>query len=236
MKINEKNLISFSLCDSPVDKSGFLLKRGEVNKSFQKRWFILKGNLLFYFDKKTDKEPIGVIILEGCTIELAENEEQYAFKVVFHGSGNRTYVLCAGSQEEMEGWMKALACASYDYVKLMVAELQRQLDELAETERLNARSRSGSQASLTEGLRRINPFDRYKCQATGSADLASVKNIEGADQASVAAKPELLPKVLAPKVNFLDLHSKYGEKISQDLAKWKEKRMQNDAVDIIVDV
>lgn len=26
--------------------------------------------------------------------------------------------------------MKALACASYDYMKLMVAELQRQLDEM----------------------------------------------------------------------------------------------------------
>lgn len=30
----------------------------------------------------------------------------------------------------MEAWMKALACASYDYMKLMVAELQRQLDEV----------------------------------------------------------------------------------------------------------
>lgn len=29
----------------------------------------------------------------------------------------------------METWMKALACASYDYMKLMVSDLQRQLDE-----------------------------------------------------------------------------------------------------------
>jgi sesquipedalian len=47
---------------------GFLSKRGEVNKSFQRRWFVLKGNLLFYFEKKTDKEPLGMIIIEGCTI------------------------------------------------------------------------------------------------------------------------------------------------------------------------
>ena len=40
----------------------------QVNKSFQRRWFVLKGNLLFYFEKKGDKEPIGVVILEGCTI------------------------------------------------------------------------------------------------------------------------------------------------------------------------
>jgi sesquipedalian len=33
---------------------------------FQKRWFVLKGNLLFYFDKKGDKEPLGLLLLEGC--------------------------------------------------------------------------------------------------------------------------------------------------------------------------
>ena len=44
------------------------MKKGEVNKGFQKRWFVLKGNLLFYFEKRHDKEPLGVIILEGCTI------------------------------------------------------------------------------------------------------------------------------------------------------------------------
>lgn len=36
----------------------------------------------------------------------------------------------ADSQESMEQWMKSLACASYDYMKFMVADLQRQLKEL----------------------------------------------------------------------------------------------------------
>lgn len=52
----------------PIDLEGWLQKRGEVNKSWQRRYFVLKGNLLFYFEKKGDREPIGVIILEGCTI------------------------------------------------------------------------------------------------------------------------------------------------------------------------
>lgn len=34
-------------------------------------------------------------------------------------------------------WMKALTCASYDYMKLMVAELQRQLKELEEARNEN---------------------------------------------------------------------------------------------------
>lgn len=68
MKINDKNLSAYSTSASPVDKEGWLCKRGELNKGYQKRWFVLKGNLLFYFDRKSDKEPLGVVILEGCSI------------------------------------------------------------------------------------------------------------------------------------------------------------------------
>lgn len=62
--------------------------------------------------------------------ELAEDEEHFSFKIEFHGTNNRSYILAADSQESMEQWMKALACAGYDYIKLMVAELQRELDDI----------------------------------------------------------------------------------------------------------
>lgn len=129
MKINEKNLCMFATTP-PVDLEGWLNKRGEINKSWQRRWFVLKGNLLFYFERKGDREPLGMIILEGCTVELAEEGEQYCFQIMFHGPNNRTYYLSTESQSNMEQWMKALTCAGYDYMKLMVAELQRQLDEI----------------------------------------------------------------------------------------------------------
>ncbi|XP_059088803.1 sesquipedalian-1-like [Tigriopus californicus] len=137
MKINERTLISYATsADTPTDKVGWLWKRGEVNRNFQKRYFVLKGNLLFYFEKNTDKEPVGVIILEGCTIELAEEEqEKFSFKIVFHGEGKRTFILGTETPEVMEEWMKILASASYDYMKLMVLELEQQLSELDEAER-----------------------------------------------------------------------------------------------------
>lgn len=137
MKINDKNLIAFAVSSTPIDREGWLQKRGELNKGFQKRWFVLKGNLLFYFEKPGDKEPLGVVILEGCTIELAEDDEPYIFKIVFHGPGNRSYILGAESQDSMEQWMKALAVGSYDYMKIMVAELQRQLDQIEGKEYYN---------------------------------------------------------------------------------------------------
>jgi hypothetical protein len=73
MKINEKNLAAFASSATPVDREGWLVKRAEVNKGYQKRWFVLKGNLLFYFEKRGDKDPVGVIVLEGCTIGRYSN-------------------------------------------------------------------------------------------------------------------------------------------------------------------
>lgn len=91
-------MIAFATCATPVDREGWLNKRGEVNRGYQRRWFVLKGNILFYFDRRGDKEPVGMVVLEGCSIELAEEDEQYGFKIVFHGPNNRSYVLAAESQ------------------------------------------------------------------------------------------------------------------------------------------
>ena len=64
MKLNEKDLIRFATSSSPIDKEGFLFKKGAASGAgFQKRWFILKGNLLFYFEKRDDKEPIGKLYI-----------------------------------------------------------------------------------------------------------------------------------------------------------------------------
>lgn len=187
MKIlNEKGLIHFASSGAPADKEGYLHKKGELNKGFQKRWFVLKGNLLFYYEKKGDKEPIGVIIVEGCTIELAEDSDNFMFMIKFATSSTRTYCLSAHSQEVMESWMKALSCAGYEYVKLMVSELQIKLEEARSsadssliqaadreslilgrmydndnntTEKILPSTSSQKISSLTAQKHRINPFN-----------------------------------------------------------------------------
>ena len=153
MKLNDKHLSAFANGTAPVDKEGFLSKRGETNRSFQKRWFVLKGNLLFYYEKRGDREPIGVIILEGCTVELSESSDAFTFELVFQGSGSRTYVLSADTQNDMEDWMKAIACAGYDFMKLMVLELQRQLDDLT-TDRTPATNTVSLSQQLTSSTDR----------------------------------------------------------------------------------
>jgi len=153
MRINEKTLHAFAT-SKPVDKEGYLSKRGEVNKSFQRRWFVLKGNLLFYFEKRGG-ELLGMIILEGCVIELAEAEtEKYCFNINFHG--NRTYILSADDQDTLESWMKALTMSGYDYLRLMISELQRQLEEIDKTS-----SETESFAPPVPPTRRQNPFNKF---------------------------------------------------------------------------
>ena len=52
-------------------------------------------------------------------MELAEEEtDVFAFKIIFHGDGKiqgRTYILGTRTMEDLEAWMKLIACASYDY-------------------------------------------------------------------------------------------------------------------------
>ncbi|XP_031561233.1 switch-associated protein 70-like [Actinia tenebrosa] len=131
MKLNERSLAQFSISSAPIDKEGYLNKKGELNRGYQRRWFVLKGNLLYYFERKGDKEAIGVVILENCHVELAESEDQlYAFQISYGGAGSRTYVLGADSSQEMESWMKAVTNASYLYLKMMVEDLEKRLQDL----------------------------------------------------------------------------------------------------------
>ncbi|KAM3939245.1 sesquipedalian-1 [Leptodactylus fuscus] len=130
MKLNERNLVYYANCNSPIDKSGFLYKKGERNASYHRRWFVLKGNMLFYYDNQESREPVGVIILEGSRVELCESTEEYAFAIRFGYSKSRAYILAADSHSTMESWVKALSRANFEYIRLVVKELQQQLMEM----------------------------------------------------------------------------------------------------------
>ncbi|XP_015268742.1 PREDICTED: sesquipedalian-1 [Gekko japonicus] len=130
MKLNERSLAFYATCDSPVDKAGFLHKKGERHTAYHRRWFVLKGNLLFYFEDRESREPVGVVILEDSTVELCDSSEEFAFAIRFGCAKSRTYVLAAESQAAMEAWVKALSRASFGYLRLVVRELEKQLEEM----------------------------------------------------------------------------------------------------------
>ncbi|XP_041348220.1 probable serine/threonine-protein kinase DDB_G0272282 [Gigantopelta aegis] len=253
--VNAKGLTLYASSGSPPDKEGHLMKRGELNKSFQRRWFVLRGNLLFYYEKKGDREPIGVIVMEGCTIELAENTDNFTFQINFASTGYRTYFLSANTQETMESWMKSLSAAGYEYTQLLVADLQqRSLEASAEQQRkvveeadrqsrLLAQNYTDSQmlkdtASNAQVTRRTNPFNSRK--SSGSEyDAPNLFN------AMELGEPEPYVKshsqaVLRDSINsnndqtgmstFLKMHNEVAKQIELWTAEWKHKQLSMSSV------
>ena len=163
MKLNDRNVSSFAVCSSPIDKEGYLSKRGSLNQSYQRRWFVLKGNLLFYFEKKKDKEPVGVIVLEHCSVQASEHEK-HALEISFDGAGTRTYILLADNDADMSAWIRAISHASYEYLKSIVEELQERLDAL-----MSRKSSSGSVDQVGAGVKHLRVSPRKDEASTSQA-------------------------------------------------------------------
>lgn len=118
-------------------------------------------------------------------------------------------------QESMEQWMKAIACASYDYMKLMVAELQRQLDSVEEETMVP----SSSEPPKPPPRQRHNPFNRPESHHRSQ----SVRSAPG--------RTENMPRT---KLSFRELHTSYGRRILADLNEWRHAKRNSEAPLIIL--
>ncbi|KAM7050545.1 sesquipedalian-1 isoform 2-T3 [Molossus nigricans] len=220
MKLNERSLAFYATCDAPVDNAGFLHKKGGRHPAYHRRWFVLRGNMLFYFEEPASREPVGVIILEGCTVELVEAAEEFAFAVRFAGARARTYVLAAESQAAMEGWVKALSRASFDYLRLVVRELEQQL----------AAMRAGGCPPPPRQPRALPPRENG-CAVWSAAPPAAAPTCPG-------ARPGPLPPPLPPRrrasapsgppdsAAFAQLHEWYGQEVRALRGRWLRSRAQ----------
>lgn len=195
MKLNERSVAHYATCDSPPDKTGFLFKKGERNTAYHRRWFVLKGNMLFYFEERESKEPIGVIVLEGCTVELCESAEEFAFAIKFDCARARIYKMAAENQAAMESWVKALSRASFDYMRLVVRELEKQLEELQEGTR-GAQGRAKSSRKQQQQLMAPSSSRPKTTVSTAGGALPASSSSQlqtppaGASVAAASAVPE----------------------------------------------
>ncbi|XP_065263929.1 rho GTPase-activating protein 22 [Emys orbicularis] len=108
---------------SPQDrvlKSGWLKKQRSIMKNWQQRWFVLRGDQLFYYKDEEETKPQGFIPLQGNQVsELTPQPEEpgkHLFEIASGGAGDRekmpvnheAFLLMANSQNEMEDWVKAI--------------------------------------------------------------------------------------------------------------------------------
>jgi len=74
-------------------------------KNWKKRFFILKGDNLYYFRGKQDIQAAGMIPIDDCRSFPTTTPNKYSFEIATKG---RTYHLYADSQVDMNEWLNAL--------------------------------------------------------------------------------------------------------------------------------
>ena len=96
------------------NKTGWLYKRGDVHKSWKKRYFVLSEQSFQYFKKDKDaltRNMAGLIPLKDCEITEASGVQRKndgnTFSI-FNPTSGRYYYLWAETQEAKADWLKSL--------------------------------------------------------------------------------------------------------------------------------
>jgi tetratricopeptide (TPR) repeat protein len=175
-------------------KSGLLEKRGNWNKAYKQRWFVLnyKKHSLTYAKSKADSEAMnfqGLVDLRRAHVKiLGSQDKDYLEDRVFSiETPRRVYIIKAPSKEEAESWRDAIKEASQD----PAAQTKR------EEEKNNA-----NQAYPQNTLQAF--FDANSAEATEEELLAQLK----ANQAVVG---EAHPNTAVCLHNLAYFYSKHGQ-------------------------
>ncbi|XP_077357777.1 myosin regulatory light chain 2, skeletal muscle isoform X1 [Festucalex cinctus] len=258
MKIDEKVVSYFESSNSPVDKEGYLYKKGDIRPSYHKRWFVLKGNLLFYKDHPDDRDLIGVIVLEGCTVQLCESEEQFAFSLVWGQVGLRpSYKFAADDQAGQESWIKALLSANHGYLSLLVMDLEKKYKETLDA-LFSDPANGGAAAAAPNAVRQLSPqlstLTRHPAGAAAAGAIAvpTLQTPAAPFKSTVKRSPKLWPKKTAhltpihgpappagdcaaacsdTREDFSQMHDSFGKEIKELVADWSSRRAGRETLD-----
>jgi len=93
-----------------ADKEGWLIKQGGKIKTWKKRWFVLKGDTLYYFKTQKDAEQTGEIKLlstSSCNPEPGQSKKgKYRFSI---GTPNRVYMIVDETEKGMQQWVDVIS-------------------------------------------------------------------------------------------------------------------------------
>eukprot|EP01133_Synstelium_polycarpum_P020332 gene20332-24393_t len=108
--------------------SGYLIKKGHNFKSWRKRWFVLKDNVLSYYKSPKDTAPAGSVpvsdIEDVTNVEDPQLREGYAH--CFQLRTNKVaYLIAADNERDLDEWIEMIRSA-----KKMVQESGRLFIEI----------------------------------------------------------------------------------------------------------
>uniref|UniRef100_A0A8C5S3R6 Sesquipedalian n=1 Tax=Laticauda laticaudata TaxID=8630 RepID=A0A8C5S3R6_LATLA len=126
IKLHISSILTSSHLDQLPDRQGVLYKKNNRTATYQRCWCELRGNILICREQSGDRAPSHLIVLEGCTVELQEStSEPYTFKICYPNV-LPDYKMAAEDQERMEDWVRALSTAGFEYLRVLVTELEDQ--------------------------------------------------------------------------------------------------------------
>ena len=76
---------------------------------WKRRWFVLRGNELYYYKSPKDNGALGVVMLtSGQRIAPTDDNisKKYSFKITEEGA--KSYILAADNKETLTNWMNAV--------------------------------------------------------------------------------------------------------------------------------
>ncbi|XP_072004988.1 rho GTPase-activating protein 25 isoform X2 [Engystomops pustulosus] len=104
----------YNSLEKPV-KCGWLKKQQKTFvKNWQQRYFVLKGQYLFFYKDEVDSKPQGFLFLARTTVSEVSCSPDDVGKFIFEVIPDQNkptqdgYILMANSQAEMEEWVKAI--------------------------------------------------------------------------------------------------------------------------------
>lgn len=106
-----QELLDVPSFEEPRILEGCLQKVGATTKTKKQRYFVLAGTCLYYYNRKGDPTPKGILFLGGCQIEAVDEK---AFRIVHFDAedlGQRQTTLYAASRKERNLWISALTTA-----------------------------------------------------------------------------------------------------------------------------
>jgi len=97
--------------NEPLQLSGFLTKQSEWLRDWRRRFFVLKGENLFFGKGEWDA-PHGLIDLRTCTtVKSAEMRTGRPNSLEVSTADGTTYWMCAETEKEKDDWIGAIGRA-----------------------------------------------------------------------------------------------------------------------------
>ncbi|CAO3611781.1 unnamed protein product [Cunninghamella blakesleeana] len=149
------------------EHEGWLHKQSDRYKTWNKRWFVLKGTNLFYFKSPKDVRMKGIINLRGYRVIVDEtiHSNKYCFKA--QHEQERTFFFYTDTADSMRLWIQALMKATIirDFTSPVMSSNQVATIPLDVAQRMRPRPPSvllSKTQQINETMQKVDEEDEYE--------------------------------------------------------------------------